>query len=730
MSLIARVFAGLAIYGLVAKTEERRCSYIAWEKIGGVKPESIDSQTLLFSGISSNGITKPCFERCERANCTAFVVDFGRSVCYSVRMDHGNGNGNDNDNNNNNDDDDDDDDDELVPEANSTFYHQICVKVPVRCARERLWQLERNPGAVFIDAGAFHLPDLITRNQCYEKCIDTGRSCESAQFRTTRPLSSNDAVGRCSLSLHERGTRPRAYRASMYRDEYLRDQCRNLPRREYCSYAEFQNTTLPYSDVALTNLDQKQCERRCDLSVDGFVCRGYTLDNSSGELICLLHSEDTNSLGVSSLIDVPRAIYREREPCLDLKVRCNESAMTIELRTSEGFVGRMYANGHADSCGVQGTGRNRTVLTLPVPAAEKVRDSQLRCGLNPAFSVDDRNRTRPLVWATIVVQFNPIVQRLGDQAVRVGCSLNDREPPQPRNVTVHSSFSFLDPNAGVPSISSTIVNASSHAPMLTMRILDENSRDAVVTHLGQKLTLKIQLNPPDGPYDIAAGHLVASSASGDASYLLLDELGCPTDPTTFPVLSKDPLDARSLVATFTAFKFPDSQLVRFNVIVRFCLEKCTPANCNADKPSYGKKKRASESPSPPDRQTPDELPLQLSIIVQNPIASSADRLSSSPRENSSPDTVLITGPNSVNGLFCVDASLALSLLIFWLIVQIGLIVGCLMAIAQYRRTAIRAEEDRANVLARHLYGIHGGNFEIARRVRWADHNNASSSSLG
>ena len=321
-----------------------------------------------------------------------------------------------------------------------------------------------------------------------------------------------------------------------------------------------------------------------------------------------------------------------------------------------------------------------------------------------------------------MVQFNPIVQRLGDQAVKVGCSLNDQEPPIPRNVTVHSSFSFLDPNAGVPPISSTVVNASSQAPMVTMRILDENSRDAVVTHLGQKLTLRIQLDPPNDAYDITAGHLVASSASGDASYLLLDELGCPTDPTTFPALTKDPLDGRSLISTFAAFKFPDSQLVRFNVIVRFCLEKCTPTICKGDQISYGRRKRAGE----PREETLEELPLQLSIIVQNPVASSPDRLSST-RPSASPDTVLITGENSVDGLFCVDPSLALSLLIFWLIIQIALIVGCLLTVAQYRRTAIRAEEERANVLARHLYGIHGGNFEIARRVRWADHRASSSS---
>lgn len=90
------------------------------------------------------------------------------------------------------------------------------------------------------------------------------------------------------------------------------------------------------------------------------------------------------------------------------------------------------------------------------------------------------------------------------------------------------------------------------------------------------------------------------------------------------------------------------------------------------------------------------------------------------------DFVLPISIDSVDGLLCVDASLALGLLIFWLIIQIVLIVGCLLAVAQYRRTAIRAEEDRADVLARHLYGIHGGNFEIARRVRWADRDTPSS----
>lgn len=80
---------------------------------------------------------------------------------------------------------------------------------------------------------------------------------------------------------------------------------------------------------------------------------------------------------------------------------------------------------------------------------------------------------------------------------------------------------------------------------------------------------------------------------------------------------------------------------------------------------------------------------------------------------------------SLDGLLCVDAALILGILVFWLCIQIVLTFGCIVLVRRYRRYARKAEEDRADILARHLYGIHGGNFEIARRVRWADHNGSS-----
>lgn len=55
-------------------------------------------------------------------------------------------------------------------------------------------------------------------------------------------------------------------------------------------------------------------------------------------------------------------------------------------------------------------------------------------------------------------------------------------------------------SAGVPPVGSIVVNVSSEVPVVTMRILNEDNTDAVVTQLGQKLTLRIEIHPVNGKY--------------------------------------------------------------------------------------------------------------------------------------------------------------------------------------------------------------------------------------
>ncbi|XP_058797709.1 uncharacterized protein LOC131667947 isoform X2 [Phymastichus coffea] len=696
-----------------------KCRDTAWEKVRGMRPESYKPVQLtqpLYTGMDSQGIVVACFEKCRSLNCNAFIVDLERSVCSEVIPEG----------------------DQLTPEPNVTFYHKICLDAPKACLATRLWQVERSLGSVLLDSAAKVVPEMISRKDCYEMCIKE-RSCKAAQFRTSTDLRIGDTAGSCSLLTIERSTKPQAYRTSPYRDEYLENQCHNISRRDFCSYAEYRSTSLPYSDARIEGLDGKQCEQRCDESRDGFLCRAYGIEYSrTGEPTCFLHSDDTMGAGVSTLLAVSNAFYKEREPCIDMTVRCTNKSLTAELRTGEPFVGRIYASGHSESCGVQGHGSNITRLVLNLPDTSDLTKAVMTCGLTPVFSVDQNNQSRAAIWSTVIVQFNPIIQRLGDQAVKVGCTLfESNEVPEPRNITVQSSYTFIDSNAGLPRVVKTVMNTSSEVPVVSMNILDETLNQANVTHVGQKLILQIKMTPSNGPFDMQAGHLVASTKSGDHSLLLLDEVGCPVS-TVFPALSKDFADNRSLVAEFSAFKFPSSFHVRFNAIVRFCLQRCEPVKCNKNRLSYGRKKRSSDEPEIPSpgnveelhvstgngTTATEELLLQTSIIVQDP----RDNQNIHPnplRSKDNPDTVVLLGSDYMDSQFCMNASLALFLLIFLLIIQILLIGSCVLAVRTYRRLAIRAEEDRADILARHLYGLHGGNFEISRRVRWADNNDST-----
>ncbi|KAG8041046.1 hypothetical protein G9C98_002034 [Cotesia typhae] len=691
--IIHLVFGGITV--------GEKCGNWSWEKVDGMMPENYVASDILYSAADNDGIVTTCFDRCLNANCTAFFIDIEQSTCSKVTTNS----------------------EKFETAPTFTYYHKICLPVPIECSKDRIWQVQRTLGEILIDTTVNWLPEVMTRSKCYQKCIAAGNRCKSAQFRASIDLAISDVQGICALLSIERGIRPQSYRAAPYRDEYLEIECHKLSNTDYCSYAEFKNETLPYSDLKLINYDAKQCEERCNESNDGFICRGYTIDYASKySPVCLLHSYDTITAGVSSLVKATNAIYKEREPCLNLKVSCGNSSVIIELDTPEPFNGRLYASGYSETCNVQGTGLNKTILELRIPDKKEMGNGNIDCGILPAYAIEDNNQTRVAVWVTVVVQFNAIIQRLGDQSVRVGCTLDD-EVPGPRNITIGSGFDFLNPNAGLPPIVGTIFNTTA-SPMVSMRILDENMREITSAELGQRLVLAIEMNPPDGPYDMAAGHLVASSTSGDASILLLDEMGCPTDAKIFPGMFKDPANNKSLISTFTAFKFPDSYRVKFNVIVRFCLSECPSTKCKGDIVSYGRRKRSMVTVAEwnevnSEIDTIEELPLESSIIVRDAV------IAADPLRSGKSDTIFLAGEQSMEGLLCVDAALALGLLIFWLIVQILLTMTCIYVIRKYRRVARKAEEDRADILTRHLYGIHGGNFEISRRVRWADHNGST-----
>lgn len=71
----------------------------------------------------------------------------------------------------------------------------------------------------------------------------------------------------------------------------------------------------------------------------------------------------------------------------------------------------------------------------------------------------------------------------------------------------------------------------------------------------------------DSPYEIFVRDLVAVDGATDTELLLIDERGCPTEPSIMSELRKSEETEKMLESSFDAFRFPSSQMVQFRAMV-------------------------------------------------------------------------------------------------------------------------------------------------------------------
>lgn len=80
--------------------------------------------------------------------------------------------------------------------------------------------------------------------------------------------------------------------------------------------------------------------------------------------------------------------------------------------------------------------------------------------------------------------------------------------------------------------------------------------------------------------------------SVENEYTVTDENGCATEPNIFGEWDYVP-ETNSLLATFNAFKFPQSDNIRFQCNIRVCFGRCQPVNCRGYN-AFGKRRRRRE----------------------------------------------------------------------------------------------------------------------------------------
>ncbi|KAK4308028.1 hypothetical protein Pmani_020258 [Petrolisthes manimaculis] len=506
----------------------------SYEKVSMVAPEDAATTPLYTS--PGDIITHVCLERCQdERSCAGVMVQYGVETCYPVVTPATNTN--------------------VVVHSSSTFtpvdlglrpiqeptsfFQKICLRAR-GCGKA--WMLERVVGFEIEGYDDLVLQDITDRLSCADLCLsETNLKCRSAEY--------DESTRQCRLSRQDRRTQPLSFRPTSPLVHYIENQCAGIPSTQHCEYEELPQQDIRHPDAQYSANSQQECQEWCEQETS-FNCRSFTWYGVAG--VCQLSGDDMTSAGPSAVVPTPGATFYQRTTCLDR---------------------RLFTRDYPNTCLSRDKGLTDTSLTI------KFRDPE--CGV--------MDEGEGVFSNVVVVQHHPVIQRRGDRAIKVLCLF------QTANKTVSDSFNFIVDSVGGSSggVATAIVNATAPSPRIRLRIVDRLGRDINGARLGEELYLRLDLDD-DSVYGILARNLVAKSGDNSDSIVLLDERGCPADPSIFPSLQPLPGTNKSLQGKFEAFKFSEDQVVRFQVNVQFCLEECRPARCGPIV-SYGKRRRRRRS---------------------------------------------------------------------------------------------------------------------------------------
>ena len=186
------------------------------------------------------------------------------------------------------------------------------------------------------------------------------------------------------------------------------------------------------------------------------------------------------------------------------------------------------------------------------------------------------------------------------------------------------------------------ITSAPEAPPPRIRILDSHMREVETVRIGDKLTFRIEI-PEDSkatsdrvgeradgavyttcffvaaPYGIFARSCVAMAKDSKSTFEIIDDEGCPVDPSIFPAFTPD---GNALQSVYEAFRFTESYGVIFQCNVKYCLGPCDPAVCEWGRESlesWGRKRRSpnanANATATGDEEKEDDMTLSQEILV-------------------------------------------------------------------------------------------------------------------
>ncbi|XP_050525481.1 uncharacterized protein LOC126896594 [Daktulosphaira vitifoliae] len=248
--------------------------------------------------------------------------------------------------------------------------------------------------------------------------------------------------------------------------------------------------------------------------------------------------------------------------CYDVSVHCKDTKIAVQVRTNKPFNGRIYALGRSETCNI-----------------DVLNSDQFRLDLTMAGQDCNTQSVTGVFSNTVVLQHHSVVMTKADKIYKVKCTYDMSS----KNITF-GMMPIRDPEM-------ISITSAPEAPPPRIRILDSRAREVETVRIGDKLTFRIEI-PEDTPYGIFARSCVAMAKDSKSTFQIIDDEGCPVDPTIFPGFSPE---GNALQSIYEAFRFTESYGVIFQCNVKYCLGPCEPAVCEYGRDSiesWGRRKRS------------------------------------------------------------------------------------------------------------------------------------------
>lgn len=274
----------------------------------------------------------------------------------------------------------------------------------------------------------------------------------------------------------------------------------------------------------------------------------------------------TNEVWASPVTDTPKITA--------LDVKCEKNGMKVHLLFDKPFFGIVFSKGHYsnNNCVHLPAGLGRSSATFDIGIQECGTSGNAENGL---YGYRHETGSGSYFENIIVVQYDPQVQEVWDQARKLRCTWHDQYEksvtfrPFPVDMLDVVRADFAGDNVGC-----WMQIQVGKGPWA--------SEVSGLVKIGQTMTMVLAIKDDDTKFDMLVRNCMAHDGKR-APIQLVDQRGCVTRPklmSRFTKIKNFGASASVLsYAHFQAFKFPDSMEVHFQCTIQICRYKC-PEQCS------------------------------------------------------------------------------------------------------------------------------------------------------